>query len=247
MKWKLTSENLESQKGRLLLRVRQNHWEFVINETDFQRQNSTRIPNHIVFSWVHLVAWASLPQTCHLCPCTRRGGWKKQSRSWWSSEQPRKVAEGGDSQRKPARWGQIRDFPGKNTGHFLPQRCKRKWKWSHSVVSDSLGTHGLHHTRLSCSSLSPGVCSNSCPLSWWWHSTVSLSIVPFPFYFSVSQYQGLLQWVGSSIQVAKVLKLQLHQQHQSLQWIFKIDFLWARNLQQSLGIEALQSLLAQKL
>ena len=75
------------------------------------------------------------------------------------------------------------------------------------------------------------------------HSLLS----PSPSTFNVSQYQGLLQWVGSSFQVAKVLKLQLHQQHQSLHWIFKIDFLWARNLQQSLGIEALQSLLAQKL
>ena len=27
--------------------------------------------------------------------------------------------------------------------------------------------HGLQHTRLSCLSLSSGVCSNSCPLSWY--------------------------------------------------------------------------------
>ena len=37
--------------------------------------------------------------------------------------------------------------------------------FSHSVVSDSLQPHGLQHTRLPCPSLSPGVCSNSCPLS----------------------------------------------------------------------------------
>ena len=24
-----------------------------------------------------------------------------------------------------------------------------------------------------------GVCSNSCPLSWWWHPTISSSVVPF--------------------------------------------------------------------
>ena len=41
-----------------------------------------------------------------------------------------------------------------------------------SVVSDSLcDPHGLHHTRLSCTSLSPQVCSNSCPLSRWCHPT----------------------------------------------------------------------------
>ena len=37
---------------------------------------------------------------------------------------------------------------------------------SHSVISDSLRPHGLQHSRLPCPSPSPGVCSNSCPLSW---------------------------------------------------------------------------------
>ena len=44
-----------------------------------------------------------------------------------------------------------------------------------------------------------------------------------PFASSLSQYQGLFQWVGSSHQVAKVLELQL--QHQLFQWIFRVDFL----------------------
>ena len=46
---------------------------------------------------------------------------------------------------------------------------------------------------------------------------------PFPPAFHLSQHQGLFQWVGSFHQVAKVLTLQL--QHQSFQWIFRIDFL----------------------
>ena len=33
-------------------------------------------------------------------------------------------------------------------------------------MSDSLRPHGLHHARLPCSSLSSGVCSKSCLLSW---------------------------------------------------------------------------------
>ena len=37
--------------------------------------------------------------------------------------------------------------------------------FSCSGVSDSLQPHGLQHARLPCPSLSPGVCSNSCPLS----------------------------------------------------------------------------------
>ena len=30
-----------------------------------------------------------------------------------------------------------------------------------------------------CPSLSPGVCSNLCPLSWWCHPTISSSVTPF--------------------------------------------------------------------
>ena len=47
-------------------------------------------------------------------------------------------------------------------------------------MSDSLRPHGLQHTRLSCLSLSPWACSNSRPLSWWCHPTISSSVVPFP-------------------------------------------------------------------
>ena len=40
-----------------------------------------------------------------------------------------------------------------------------------SVMSNSLQPHGLQHVRLPCPSLSPRVCSNSCPLSWLWAIT----------------------------------------------------------------------------
>ena len=46
-------------------------------------------------------------------------------------------------------------------------------------MSNSLQPHGLQHARLPCPSLSPGVCSNSCPLSWWCHPTISSSVIPF--------------------------------------------------------------------
>ena len=46
---------------------------------------------------------------------------------------------------------------------------------------------------------------------------------PSPPAFNLSQGQGLVQWVSSSHQVAKVLELQV--QHQSFQWIFRVDFL----------------------
>ena len=46
-------------------------------------------------------------------------------------------------------------------------------------MSDSLWPHGLQHTRLFCPSLLPEIFSNSCPLSWWGHPTISTSIVLF--------------------------------------------------------------------
>ena len=48
-----------------------------------------------------------------------------------------------------------------------------------SVVSDSLQPHELQHARPPCPYLTPGVPSNSCPLSWWCHPTISSSVVPF--------------------------------------------------------------------
>ena len=52
-------------------------------------------------------------------------------------------------------------------------------KFSHSVVSGSLRSHGSQHTRLACPSPTPGAYSNSCPLNQWCHPTISSSVVPF--------------------------------------------------------------------
>ena len=46
-------------------------------------------------------------------------------------------------------------------------------------VSDSLQSHGLQHSRLLCSLLSPGVCSDSCLLSWWGYLTISSFVASF--------------------------------------------------------------------
>ena len=42
--------------------------------------------------------------------------------------------------------------------------------------------HELQHSRLLSPSLSPGVCSNSCPLSQWCHPTISSSVALFSSY-----------------------------------------------------------------
>ena len=64
----------------------------------------------------------------------------------------------------------------KDVTHWFPLQCAQdSVQFSHSVESHSLWPHGLYHARPPC----PGVYSNSCPLSWWCHTTISSSVVPF--------------------------------------------------------------------
>ena len=77
-------------------------------------------------------------------------------------------------------------------------------------MSDILRPHGLQQSRLPCPSLSPGACSNSCPLSCSCYLTISSSVTPFSFChqsfpalgsFSVNQLfasGGLSIWVSIS-------------------------------------------------
>ena len=76
-------------------------------------------------------------------------------------------------------------------------------EFSRSVVSHSLQTHGLWHTRLPCPSPTPRVYSDSCPLSWWCYLTISSRPSPSPPTFNLSQHQSLFQWVKSSHEVPK--------------------------------------------
>ena len=109
--------------------------------------------------------------------------------------------------------GQAREFGLKDQVGSVQFSC--------SVMSNSLQPNGLQHARLPYPSPTPRACSNSCPLSWWCHPTISavpcsscLQSFPASVSFQMSQLFD---------QVAKVLELQL--QHQSFQWIFRTDFL----------------------
>ena len=75
--------------------------------------------------------------------------------------------------------------------------------FNHSVVSDSLRPHGLHHTRLPCPSPSPRACSNSCPSSWWCHLIISSSAAPFSSClqsFPASGFFSMSQLFSSGVQ-----------------------------------------------
>ena len=63
--------------------------------------------------------------------------------------------------------------------------------FSRSVVSDSLWPHELQHARPPHPSPTPRAYPNSCPLSQWYHPTISSSVVPFS-----SWPQSFLRLIG---------------------------------------------------
>ena len=85
-------------------------------------------------------------------------------------------------------------------------------------MSNSLWPHGLQHARLPYPSLSPRVCSNSCPLSRFCYLTITSSVAPFSFSFSLSQHQSLFpvsqlftaggQSIGASASTALPMNIQ---------------------------------------
>ena len=65
------------------------------------------------------------------------------------------------------------------------------------VMSKSLRPHGLKHNRLPCPPLSPGVCSDSCPLSWWCYIAILSSATLFSTRWTwVSVNFGSWWWTG---------------------------------------------------
>ena len=77
------------------------------------------------------------------------------------------------------------------------QGCLTVWvqlsQFRCSVVSNNLWPHGLQHARPPCPSTTPGVYSNSCPLSRWCHPTISSCVVPFFSYLQSFPASGSFQ------------------------------------------------------
>ena len=83
--------------------------------------------------------------------------------------------------------------------------------------------HGLQYARPPRPSPTPGVYSNSCPLSWWYHPTMSSSVILFSSClqsFPASGSFPMSQFFASGGQSIRILA-----QHQSFQWIFRTNFL----------------------
>ena len=80
-------------------------------------------------------------------------------------------------------------------------------QFSRSVVSGSLWPHESQHARPPCSSPSPGIHSDSRPLSQWCHPAISFSVVPFSCPYSLPASESfpmsqLFTWGGQSIGVS---------------------------------------------
>ena len=69
--------------------------------------------------------------------------------------------------------------------------------FSHKVVSDSLWPHGLQHANLPSPSLSPGDCSNSCPMSQWMTPSNRL-ILCHPLLFLTSIFPSIRVFSNNS-------------------------------------------------
>ena len=96
-------------------------------------------------------------------------------------------------------------------------------QFSHSVMANSLQPHGLQHYRLPCPSPTPGVYSNSYPLSRWCHLTISFYVIHFSSLLQSFPASGSFQMsqfftsCGQSIGVAALVSV--------LPVTFRIDFL----------------------
>ena len=95
-------------------------------------------------------------------------------------------------------------------------------QFSGLVVSNSLLPHEWY-TRPPCPSATPGVHSDSSPLSQWCHPAISSSAVPFSSCPQSLPASEFFQWVNSSNEVAKGLEFQL--QHHSFQRNPRADLL----------------------
>ena len=91
--------------------------------------------------------------------------------------------------------------------------------FSFSVMSNSLWPHRLQHTSLPCPSPTPGTCSNSCLLSQWCHPTILSSVAPFSSCLQSFLASG--SFLMSRLFASGGQRLEL--QHQSFQWICRVD------------------------
>ena len=116
-------------------------------------------------------------------------------------------------------------------------------------MSNSFWPHGLQHFRLTCPSLSPRVCSNSCPLSRWCPSTISSSVTSvsshlqsFPASGSFPKYCIFSSSISPN-SLIRVLELQRKLSSQLWQIWYNIGTLLGKQGILNLGMEPVGSVI----
>ena len=89
----------------------------------------------------------------------------------------------------------------------------------------SLRAHELQHARLPCPWPTLRACSNSCPLSWWWHPAISSSVVTFSSSLQSFTASGSFLMSQLFVSCGQSIGASASASGQSFQWIFKTDFL----------------------
>ena len=153
-----------------------------MEKSELMKWEGSRLQNYEAISWA-VMGRDSL-------------NWERKAEGWreilnWNGEKLRKQVY--------IEWPQCRIF---SINAYSVQ-------FSRSVMSNSLRPHESQHARPRCPSPTPGVHTNSCPLSRWCHPAISSSVVPFSSCPNPSQHHSLFQWINSSHEVAKVLEFQL--------------------------------------
>ena len=163
------------------------------------RREPTRLPSLGFSRQEH---WSGLPFPS---PMHESEKWKWSRSVVSDSSQPHGL--------QPTRLLHPWDFPGKSTGVGLPVPSRRPAVFN-GMESKKTG-FPVHHQLLELAQTHIHQFSNAIQSPY--------PVSPSPPAFSLSQHQGLFQWISSSHQMARVLEFQL--QHHSFQWTIRTDFL----------------------
>ena len=113
----------------------------------------------------------------------------------------------------------------KSVTKFLNYKKSTENSSVQSLSHVTLWPHGLQHARPPCPSPAPGVHPNPCPLGWWWHPTISSSVIPFSCHLQSFPASGsfpmgqFFESGGQSIGVsASASVLPMHTQDTPLGW-----------------------------
>ena len=110
--------------------------------------------------------------------CAMQDSFREKNNNWdWPDYSLQQLR--GPFREKSSSMGEFTDnrphIPMNGFGRIEMDRRFSSVQFSCSVVSNSLRPHEVQHTRSPCPFPAPGVYSNSCPLSWWCHPTISSS------------------------------------------------------------------------